>query len=79
MTRDGTSVDPTRSDEAENVGDQNHRAKSAHLKQIVDLVGDAFVEGLVAGFSYGVEIRAQIYEALEELIGFWQRDDDEAA
>jgi hypothetical protein len=73
------SVDPTRSDEAENVGDQNHRVKSAHLKQIVDLVGDAFVEGLVAGFSYGVEIRAQIYEDLEELIGFWQRDDDEAA
>jgi len=45
------SVDPTRSDEAENVGDQNHKVKSAHLKQVVDLVADAFVEGMVAGFS----------------------------
>jgi hypothetical protein len=55
------------------------KQRSAHFKQVVDLAADAFVEGIVAGFSYGVEIRAQIYEDLEELIGFWQRDDDEAA
>jgi hypothetical protein len=79
MTVMAQSVDPTRSDKAENVGDQNHKVKSAHLKQVVDLVADAFVEGMVAGFSYGVEIRAQIYVDLEVLIGFWQRDDDEAA
>ena len=41
------------------------KQRSAHLKQVVDLVADAFVEGIVAGFSYGVEIRAQIYEDLE--------------
>jgi hypothetical protein len=27
------------------------KQRSAHLKQVVDLVADAFVEGMVAGFS----------------------------
>jgi hypothetical protein len=49
------------------------------LEKVVDLVADAFIEGIVASFWYGVEIRAQIYEDLEELSDFWQRDDDEAA
>jgi hypothetical protein len=30
---------------------------------------DAIIEAVVASFSYGVEIRAQIYEDLEELWG----------
>jgi hypothetical protein len=55
------------------------KRRSAHFKQVVDFAADAFVETIVAGFSYGVEIRAQIYEDLEELSGFWQRDDDKAA
>ena len=42
---------------------------------------DAFVETVVASFSYAVEIRAQIIEDLDELIGFLQREeeDDEEA
>jgi hypothetical protein len=55
------------------------KRRSAHLKQVVDLAADAFVETALASFSYGVEIRAQIYEDLEELTGFWLRDDDETA
>jgi hypothetical protein len=47
--------------------------------KVVDFAADAFVDVMVAGFSYGIEIRAQIYEDLEELTGFWLRDDDETA
>jgi hypothetical protein len=47
------------------------------LKKVGDLVADAVVESMVAGFWYGVEIRAQIYEDLEELCGFRHRDDDD--
>jgi hypothetical protein len=43
------------------------KQRSVHSKQVVDFVADAFVEGIVAAFSYGVEIRAQIYEDLEQL------------
>jgi hypothetical protein len=55
------------------------KQRSAHFKQVVDLAADAFVETVVASFSYAVEIRAPIIEDLEELSGFWQRDDDEEA
>ena len=56
------------------------KRRSAHFKQqVVDFAADAFVETVVASFSYAVEIRAQIYEDLEELTGFWLRDDDETA
>jgi NADH:ubiquinone oxidoreductase subunit D len=55
------------------------KRRSPHLKQIVDLAADAFVEAALTSFSYGIEVRAQIYEDLEELTGFRLRDDDEAA
>ena len=48
-----------------------------NLKKVGDLVADAVVESMVAGFWYGVEIRAEIYEDLEELCGFRHRDDDD--
>jgi hypothetical protein len=51
--------------------------RSAHFKHVVGLAADAFVEIVVASFSYGVEIRAQIIEDVEELRSFWQRDDDD--
>jgi hypothetical protein len=41
------------------------------------LAADVFVETVVAGFSYAVEIRAQMIEDFEELRTFWQRDDDD--
>jgi hypothetical protein len=47
------------------------------MKKVGDLVADALVECMVAGFWYGVEIRAQIYEDLEEL-GLWEPADDES-
>ena len=53
------------------------KERSAHFKQVVDLAADAFVETVVASFSYAIEIRAQIKEDLEELRSFWQRDDDD--
>jgi hypothetical protein len=53
------------------------KRRSAHFKQVVDLAADAFVETVVASFSYAIEIRAQIKEDLEELRSFWQRDDDD--
>ena len=53
------------------------KQRSARLEKVVDSVADALVECMVAGFWYGVEVRAQIYEDLEQLRGFWQRDDDE--
>jgi hypothetical protein len=53
------------------------KQRSANFKQVVDLAADAFVETVVASFSYAVEIRAQINEDLEELRSFWQRDDDD--
>jgi hypothetical protein len=56
------------------------KRRSAHFKQqVVDFAADAFVETVVASFSYAVEIRAQMIEDLEELSGFWQRDDDKEA
>jgi hypothetical protein len=44
--------------------------------KVVDFAGDAFVETVVASFSYAIEIRAQIIEDLEELSGFLQREED---
>jgi hypothetical protein len=55
------------------------KRRSAHLKQVVDLAADAFVETALASFSYGIEIRAQIFEDLEELTGFLLRDDEDEA
>jgi hypothetical protein len=48
-----------------------------HMQKVGDLMADSLVEYMVAGFWYGVEIRAQIYEDLEEL-GLWERADDES-
>jgi hypothetical protein len=53
------------------------KERSAHFKQVVDLAADAFVETVVASFSYAIEIRAQIKEDLEELRSFWQREEDD--
>ena len=53
------------------------KERSAHSKQVVDLAADAFVETVVASFSYAREIRAQIIEDLDELRSFWQRDDED--
>jgi hypothetical protein len=50
------------------------KRRSAYVEQ----AAHALIEAAVASFSYGVEIRAQIYEDLEELWGIWQGDDDEA-
>jgi hypothetical protein len=54
------------------------KRRSAHFKrQVVDFAADAFVETVVASFSYAIEVRAQIKEDLEELRGFWQREEDD--
>ena len=54
------------------------KRRSAHFKrQVVDFAADAFVETVVASFSYAVEIRAQISEDLEELSGFLQREEED--
>ena len=45
--------------------------------KVVDFARDAFVETVVASFSYAVEIRAQISEDLEELSGFLQREEED--
>jgi hypothetical protein len=42
--------------------------------KVVDFAADALVETVVASVSYAVEIRAQMIEDLDELIGFLQRD-----
>jgi hypothetical protein len=56
------------------------KRRSAHFKQqVVDFGADAFVETVAASFSYAIEIRAQIIEDLDELIGLWQQDDDDEA
>ena len=53
------------------------KRRSAHFKQqVVDFAADAFVETVVASFSYAVEIRAQIIEDLDELSGFLLREED---
>jgi hypothetical protein len=38
------------------------KQRSERLEKVVDSVADALVECMVAGFWYGVEVRAQIYE-----------------
>jgi hypothetical protein len=53
------------------------KRRSAHFKQVADLAADAFVETVVASFSYAIEIRAQIKEDLEELRSFWQREEED--
>jgi hypothetical protein len=53
------------------------KRRSAHFKrQVVDFAADALVETVVAGFSYAIEIRAQIIEDLDELSGFLLREED---
>jgi hypothetical protein len=53
------------------------KRRSADYKHVAGLAADVFVETVVAGFSYAVEIRAQMIEDFEELRTFWQRDDDD--
>jgi hypothetical protein len=50
----------------------------AHISsgRVVDFAADALVETVVAGFSYAIEIRAQIIEDLDELSGFLLREED---
>ena len=54
------------------------KRRSAHFKrQVVDFGADALVETVAASFSYAVEIRAQIIEDLDELIGFLPREEED--
>ena len=54
------------------------KRRSAHFEQqVVDFGADAFVETVAASFSYAIEIRAQIIEDLDELIGFLQREEED--
>jgi hypothetical protein len=53
------------------------RRRAQIASRVVDFAADAFVETVVASFSYAIEVRAQIKEDLEELRGFWQREEDD--
>ena len=55
------------------------RSGVAHISsgRVVDFAADALVETVVAGFSYAIEIRAQIIEDLDELSGFLLREEDD--
>jgi hypothetical protein len=54
------------------------KRRSAHFKrQVVDFAADAFVETVVASFSYAIEIRAQMIEDLEKLSGLLLREEED--
>ena len=52
---------------SEKVSEMAKKRRVQIANKVVEFAADTFVDVMVAGFSYGIEIRAQIFEDLQRV------------